>query len=105
MYLLLTLTVIKMSSMKFNRPVNGGDRSLRKVACAMKLACLLVFASEIVHVSRSLIKIKQTLTKSHFKRLKPFPGNIYLFKFSNGNTRKRCGICSKSAIKTPERSR
>ena len=29
------------------------------------------------------------------------PANIYLFKF-NGNTRKRCKICSKWTIKTPE---
>ena len=33
----------------------------------------------------------------------PFPANIYLFKVSNRNTRKRCEICSNVAIKTPER--
>ena len=27
--------------------------------------------------------------------------NIYLFKFNNKNTRKRCEICSKLTIKTP----
>ena len=32
-----------------------------------------------------------------------FPGGIYLFKFNNGNTRRMCEICSKLAIKTPER--
>ena len=32
-----------------------------------------------------------------------FPANIYLFKFNNRNTRKRCEICSKLTIKTPER--
>ena len=32
-----------------------------------------------------------------------FPANIYLFKVNNRNTRKRCKICSKLAIKTPER--
>ena len=32
-----------------------------------------------------------------------FPDNSYLFKFSNRNTRKMCGICSKLTIKTPER--
>ena len=31
------------------------------------------------------------------------PANIYLFKFSNINTRKRCELCSKLIIKTPER--
>ena len=29
--------------------------------------------------------------------------NIYLFKFNNRNLRKRCEICSKLTIKTPER--
>ena len=31
------------------------------------------------------------------------PSNIYLFKFNNRNTRKRCEICSKLTIKTLER--
>ena len=31
------------------------------------------------------------------------PANIYLFKFNNRNTRKRCKICSKLTIKTLER--
>ena len=31
------------------------------------------------------------------------PKNIYLFKPINGNTRKRCGICSKLTTKTTER--
>ena len=31
------------------------------------------------------------------------PANIYLFKFNNRNTRKRCEMCSKLTIKTPER--
>ena len=29
--------------------------------------------------------------------------NIYLFVVNNGNTRKRCKICSKSTIKSPQR--
>ena len=32
-----------------------------------------------------------------------WPVNIYLLKFNNRNTRKRCEICSKLSIKTPER--
>ena len=32
-----------------------------------------------------------------------YPVNIYLFKVSNRNTRKRSEICSKSTIKTPKR--
>ena len=35
--------------------------------------------------------------------LRTNPANIYLFKFNNGNTRKRCEICSKITIKTQER--
>ena len=31
------------------------------------------------------------------------PANIYLFKVKYKNTRKRCEICSKLTIKTPER--
>ena len=34
-----------------------------------------------------------------------FPVNIYLFKVNKRNTRKRCEICSKLTIKTPERRR
>ena len=33
---------------------------------------------------------------------KPFPVSIYLFKVITKNTRKRCEICSKFTIKTPE---
>ena len=32
-----------------------------------------------------------------------FQAEIYLFKFNNKNTRKRCEICSKLTIKAPER--
>ena len=31
------------------------------------------------------------------------PANIYLFEVNNGNTKKRCEICYKLTIKTPER--
>ena len=31
------------------------------------------------------------------------PTNIYLLKVNNRNTRKRCEMCSKLTIKTPER--
>ena len=31
-----------------------------------------------------------------------FPADNYMFKVNNGNTRKRCEICSDLAIKTPE---
>ena len=32
-----------------------------------------------------------------------YPGNIFLFKVNNRNTKKRCEICSKLTIKAPER--
>ena len=32
-----------------------------------------------------------------------YPANIYLFKVNNKSTRKRYEICSKLAIKTPEK--
>ena len=32
-----------------------------------------------------------------------YPVNIYLFKLNNRNSRKRCEMCSKLTIKTPER--
>ena len=35
----------------------------------------------------------------------PFPLGIYMFKVNNRNTRTRCEICSKLALKTPERCR
>ena len=42
-------------------------------------------------------------TKAIVRLLRPNAANIYLFKVNNRNTRKRCEICSKSTIKTPER--
>ena len=32
-----------------------------------------------------------------------FPANIYLFKINNRNTKKRCEICPKLTLRTPER--
>ena len=32
-----------------------------------------------------------------------YPAGSYMFKVNNSNTRTRCEICSKLAIKTPER--
>ena len=37
--------------------------------------------------------------------IETFPANIYLFKFSNRNSWKRCEICSKLTIKIPERQK
>ena len=35
----------------------------------------------------------------------PYPANIYLFKANNKNNRKRCKLCLKLTIKTPEQRR
>ena len=47
------------------------------------------------------------LTKSQFLKQSihtvALPENNYLFKVNNRNIRKRCEICSKLTIKTPER--
>ena len=37
-----------------------------------------------------------------FEPIQNIPANIYLFKVNNRNSRKRCKICSKFKIKTPE---
>ena len=37
------------------------------------------------------------------ERVELIPGNIYLFKVNNRNTRKRCETCSKLTTTTPER--
>ena len=42
---------------------------------------------------------KHDLESSKFSS---FPANVYLFHVKNRNTRKRCEICSKFTIKTPE---
>ena len=46
----------------------------------------------------------KTGTKKEDKRnSQHYSANIYSFKFNNRNTRKRCEICLKLTIKTPER--
>ena len=41
--------------------------------------------------------------KSLGKPIQPNPVYTYLLKVNNRNTRKRCEMCSKLTIKTPER--
>ena len=45
----------------------------------------------------------RNVAKDVMKVFRANPTNIYLFKVNNRNTRKRCEICSKLTIKTPER--
>ena len=48
------------------------------------------------------LKIEETLKLNAIMSFaRWYPDNIYLFKFNNRNTRKRCEICSKLTIKTP----
>ena len=48
----------------------------------------------------ALMKQGQSSTKIEMDL--EFTANIYLFKVNNRNTKKRCKICSKLTIKTPE---
>ena len=49
------------------------------------------------------IKNLELVSSTHLRRALSVPANISLFKVNNRNTRKRCEICSKLTIKTPER--
>ena len=48
------------------------------------------------------VKINQARLLRFVNTIFSFPANIYLFKVNNRNTRKRCEICSKLTIATPE---
>ena len=45
--------------------------------------------------------MKATINHSYLEKTKT-PTNKYMLKFNNANTKKRCEICSKLTIKTPE---
>ena len=44
-----------------------------------------------------------TLIPRFTQFINTYQANIYLLKVNNRNTKKRCEICSKLTIKTPER--
>ena len=48
--------------------------------------------------NKSLQKILKSMTSNSMN----LPGNFYLFKVNNRNTKKQCEICSKIMIKTLE---
>ena len=52
----------------------------------------------------SAVEVGQAVRKifTRFKRFRSSPASIYLLIVNNRNTRKRCEICSKLTIKTPE---
>ena len=49
------------------------------------------------------IPLEKPMGGNNEKRRRGFYLNVYLFKFNNRDSRKRCEICSKLTIKTPER--
>ena len=61
---------------------------------------VILVKTEILSKSSSLIMSVGTLIIYLSKSI--YPANIHLFKVNNRNTRKRCKICSKLRIKTPE---
>ena len=49
------------------------------------------------------IPLEKPMGGKNEKPRRGFYLNFYLFKFNNRDSRKRCEICSKLTIKTPER--
>ena len=43
-----------------------------------------------------------SLNLDQIRHIFTYPAKIYLLKINNRNTRKKCEICSKLTIKTPE---
>ena len=68
------------------------------------LALLFFYSQckESLHIIRFCTQFWNIL-KAFEKILSTNPANIYLLKVNKRNTRKRCEICSKLTVKTPER--
>ena len=49
------------------------------------------------------VNIRNEIWQRSLMRASLKPGNIYLFKFNNINTWKRCELCPELTTKTPER--
>ena len=58
---------------------------------------IVKFYTEDMYIINIIVIITVTYYHNYY------PVNIHLFKVNNINTRKRCEICSKLTIKTPER--
>ena len=58
--------------------------------------CYCLKTLQLTYIMSVSIKLEKKLERS------TFAASIYLFKFNNKNTRKRCGISSKLTIKTLE---
>ena len=66
---------------------------------------LLLTSSLLKRIVWNLFQISSNCPISKWTawKVRHFPANICLFKFNSRNTRKRCEICSKLTMKTPER--
>ena len=62
-----------------------------------------IFPKEKDSIMSFSLGILLNYSEQLFCRTTANSAGIYLFKFKNGNTREMCEICSKLAIKTPER--
>ena len=73
--------------------------SYRDILCLMYDVRCLMYSR---HLPRCLFHRTFQSLKKCYECLQD-PANIYLFKVNNRNTRKSCQICSKLAIRAPER--
>ena len=89
----IEIILISLSVCKYLFRVNKNDTLIMPKA--------IVLMSSLFTLNRYLY-IGLLLTLNLFNRLLFFPANIYLFKFSNRNTRKKYEIRSKLIIKKPE---
>ena len=76
------------------------DRPERVLLITAKLTMKMVF---YFYSMSNFFLLSQERVPVYLALRTPIPANIYLFKVNNGNIRKRCEICSKLTIKTPER--
>ena len=61
-----------------------------------------VILSGFSPMKKHMVSAEAYLVYDDTLKWKGYPANIYLFKFSNRNIRKRCEMCSKLTLKTPE---
>ena len=84
---------------------NKASRIFRKT----NISYLLICTRECVYQGARNVRFSENLTCFDFLKhpfeIRPFAllSTIYLFRFSNRNTRNRCETCSKLTIKTTER--
>ena len=70
------------------------DGTFREISFRWRLLVLTIFEKKLYH---------KCLTGTQLRLFEgSIPANIYILKVNNRNTRKRCELCSKLTIKTPE---